>query len=113
MTHMMDRMHRLTERLARWPVVAILAVPSFGLMGVFNFHPAMVPALLKAGDGAPPLDIQFGYGPQEVQSLLTTYGIEGRQRYATFLAVDLVYAVCYGLFLAGLLRLALRPPVAR
>jgi hypothetical protein len=110
---MINQLRRLTERVSRGWIVAALAVPSILLFALFNFHPAAVPALLKAGNGTPPLDIQLGYGPSEVQSLLTTYGTEGRQRYAAFLAVDLVFAVCYGLFLAGLLRLALRPPVTR
>jgi hypothetical protein len=110
---MINSLRRLTERVSRGWIVAALAVPSVLLMALFNFHPAAVPALLKAGNGTPPLDIQLGYGPADIESLLTTYGTEGRQRYAAFLAVDLVYAVCYGLFLAGLLRLLLRPPVSR
>jgi hypothetical protein len=101
----------LPEQLARWRVVAILAVPTLVLLSIFNFHPAAVPALLQAGKGTPPLDMQLGYGPQGVHSLLTTYGSDGRQRYVIFLVADLVYAVCYGLLLTGLLRLALRPPV--
>lgn len=60
----------------------------------------------------PPLDIQLGYGPRDVDSLFSNYGVEGRQRYALFLLADLAFAACYGLLLAGLLRLALRPPVA-
>jgi hypothetical protein len=110
---MLNAIRRLTERLARGRVLALLAVPTLALFAVFNFHPSAVPYLQQAGNGVPPLDIQLGYGPQDVRSLLTTYGAEGRQRYALFLAADIVFAVCYGLFLAGLLRFALRPPVAR
>jgi hypothetical protein len=109
---MLRALRRLTDSLGRGRVVAALAVPTLALMSLFNLHPAAVPYLVKAGDGVPPLDIQFGYGPAEVHSLLSTYGVEGRHRYAQFLAVDMVYALCYGPFLAGLLRLALRPPLA-
>jgi hypothetical protein len=104
-------MRRLIDRLASWRAVALLAVPTLLLFCVFNFHPAAVPYLQQAGGGAPPLDMQLGYGPQEVHSLLTAYGEPGRQRYALFLAADLVFAVCYGLLLAALLRMALRPPL--
>jgi hypothetical protein len=104
-------LRQLTEWLARWRIVAILAVPTLILFSIFNFHPAAVAALLKQGDGVPPLDMQLGYGPQEVHSLFSTYGSEGRQRYEIFLVVDFAFAACYGLLLTGLLRLALRPPV--
>jgi hypothetical protein len=102
----------ITDRLARGRIVAILAVPTIVLFCIFNFHPGAVPYLQKAGAGVPPLDMQLGYGPQDVHSLLTTYDVAGRERYRLFLIADLLFAICYGLLLAGLLRLALRPPVA-
>jgi hypothetical protein len=98
----------LLDKLARWQVVAALALPTLGLMAAFNFHPAGVPRLRQLGGGIPPLDMHFVYGPDEVSSLLTTYGAEGRHHYGLFLAIDMFYAVSYGLFLAALLRLALR-----
>jgi hypothetical protein len=108
----MTWLRRFTERLADWRLVAVLAVPTLALFCIFNFHPAAVPFLVRAGNGVPPLDVQMGYGPQEVQSLLTTYDVDGRERYHLFLIADTVFAVCYGLMLTGLLRLLLRPPVA-
>jgi hypothetical protein len=104
-------MRQRIERLARWPVVALLAVPTLGLFITFNFHPAMMPLLLRLGGGVPPPDVRLGYGTAEVRALLNTYGVEGRQHYRLFLAADLVFALCYGLFLAASLRLALRPLV--
>jgi hypothetical protein len=105
-------MRRLADWLARWRVVALLAVPTLTLFGIFNFYSGAVPYLQEAGQGVPPLDIHFfGYGPDEVQSLFTTYDVDGRQRYRLFLLVDLVYAASYGLMFTGLLRMALRPPV--
>jgi hypothetical protein len=109
---MNNRLRQLTDWLGRWPIVAILALPTLVLFCLFNFYPAMVPNLLKASAGVPPLDMQLGYGPEDVQSLLSSYGVEGRQRYAQFLVADLAFAVCYGLWLAGLLRLLLRPLVS-
>ncbi|HLN32513.1 MAG TPA: hypothetical protein VK395_32595 [Gemmataceae bacterium] len=100
------------ERLASWPVVAVLAVPTLGLFLFFNFHPSMVPYLQQVGAGAAPLDMQLGYGPQDVQKLFISYGAEGRERYGLFLTIDMVFAISYGLFLATSLRCALRPPVA-
>jgi hypothetical protein len=108
---MIDRLRKLTDWLGQWRVIAILFIPTLALFCLFNFHPAMVPALVAAGDGVPPLDMQLGYGPQDVESLLTTYGVDGRQRYVRFLLVDMVFAACYGLLFAGLLRVALRPPL--
>ena len=108
----MTWLRRFTERLASWRLVAVLAVPTLALFCIFNFHPAAVPYLVEAGKGMQPLDIQIGYGPREVQSLLTTYDVDGRERYRLFLIADTVFAVCYGLMLTGLLRLLLRPPVA-
>jgi hypothetical protein len=105
---MATRVQRFLEWLGQWRTVAVLAVPTLGLFAIFNFHPAAVPALLHLSGGVPPLDLQLAYGPAEVTSLLTAYGVEGRQRYGVFLAADTFFAVCYGLFLAGLLRLILR-----
>jgi hypothetical protein len=100
---------KMFEKIVRWQAVAVLAVPMLGLFGVFNFHPAVVPALLKLSGGVPPLDMQWAYGPQEITSLFSAYGIEGRQRYAIFLVADLLFAASYGLFFAALLGLLLRP----
>jgi hypothetical protein len=105
-------LRRLTDRLANWRVIAVLALPTLTLFGIFNFHPAAVPYLVRAGKGMQPLDIQIGYGPRDVQSLFTNYDVDGRQRYRVFLIVDTIFAVCYGLMLTGLLRLLLRPLVA-
>jgi hypothetical protein len=104
----MPKTLNLLDRLACWQIVAALAVPAVSIMLLFNFHPAGVPRLLEFGGGVRPLDAQLGYGPGDVYSLLTKYGGEGRRHYALFLAVDMVYAVSYGLFLAGLLRIVLR-----
>jgi len=108
---MMQRMHKILEKIAQWKVAIVLAVSAFGFFAIFNFHPAVVPALLKSSSGVPPLDMQWAYGVKEISSLFSAYGIEGRQRYAAFLVADTLFAMTYGLFFAALLRLLLRPLV--
>jgi hypothetical protein len=94
---MIDRLYHFFERLAIWPVVAILVV----ILLISNQSFAGRREVL--GEQVQVLDGRRWYTPVDVQQLFTKLGTE-RYFYAiTEVTLDLLYPLAYGLLLAVLI----------
>ncbi|WP_045235210.1 hypothetical protein [Deinococcus pimensis] len=95
----------LTPRL--FALVLVVYLVGYGLF----FHaklPFSLSALGKVVPGAVPLDVRFHYPPAEVDTLLTTLGVEGRRAYERILVADTLYPVLFALVQVLALRLSAR-----
>jgi len=89
---LLDRIKKLTT-LRFFLVFLILTIIVVMAMG------NITPQILALSGGAPILDIRPGYTFVEVEHLLTVLGEQGRQLYATFQILDLVFPLAYGMTL--------------
>ncbi len=94
---MFDRLYRFTDRLATWPVVAILVV----VLLIANQSFAGRREVL--GDQVQVLDGRRWYTPADVQQLFTVMGDQRFFYAVSEITLDLIYPLSYGLLLAILI----------
>lgn len=96
---MLDRLSATLKKNAHgWLVLLLLA-------GFMAFNALILPGqearIRSASGGTGPIDLQLFYTPDEVYSMVASYGEEGRAAYRTFeLTGDILYPVIYTLFFA-------------
>jgi hypothetical protein len=80
------------------------------VLAVFNvvIFPAAA-ARIAAGSGAKPLDLLLAYSPATAYSMLSAYGVAGRNAYRlTELTIDVLYPLAYSSFFWLVLRFVVR-----
>jgi hypothetical protein len=96
---MLDAASRRLRRMARGRYILPLlaAVLAFNV-GVFPLAASRIDPQSRGGR---PLDLRFGYSPEEAYAVMRAYGPEGRRAYMWIeLTADVVYPAAYTLFLA-------------
>lgn len=83
-----------------------------GFLGILVFNLvvfANAGKRIDASGAEGPLDLRFGFTPDEAYQALTSYGESGRQIYVlTETTADVIYPLAYTLFFVALLGMALR-----
>src|SRR5579884_3602640 len=102
----------IVDRIATRRGLWVFGCATACLFLFFNVSPFGVPRFRQythiPGPGAGMLDLQFACSPERIYRLLAEYGDGGRHYYFFLLAVDFVFPVVYGLFLAAVLRVFAR-----
>ena len=95
------RLYQTIERLATWPVTALLVIVMLLCSQGFTWRSGALGYEIRT------LDVRGWYTPEDVQQLMAELGESGRQLYAiTEVTLDLVFPLAYGtLFSILILRL--------
>jgi hypothetical protein len=96
---MLDRLSSTLEKYASgWLVLLFSAGEMFFNAVILPNQQAKIEA---ASGGTGPIDLQLFYTPDEVYSMVASYGDEGRASYRAFeLTGDIIYPIVYTLFFA-------------
>jgi hypothetical protein len=99
---------RAVARLATWRVwtVSGAVYVVFALVLFTSSAPFAIPRV-EALCGQPPLDVRVTSGAAEVNGFLTACGTAGREAYRALQLADVVYPLCFAVFLASSLALVL------
>lgn len=104
---MIDRLSTELDKRANGK--SILAASLLYLLIVIGILPKAEALLKSESGGFGPIDLKFGYTPEEAYRMVEAYGERGRKRYAIIeLTVDLLYPLVYATLLALVMTYGLR-----